>query len=178
MVCCLSVPTLCLRDLEKMVLLSVIRRNRIEWSLIRPVILWTIVRLSVRQDVLLPIPLPHLEPIQQCVCDGAHCSITRDFKVQRRDGNEKIAWKVNLRSLVFIVMFPTLLLCQMYSNPTGVEFLWIMSKFHKRNKISSLLVSVLQKTRNWAFSSRSRAKTAKKCTKKCDARAELLFCLL
>ena len=65
-------------------------------------------KLSIRQDFLLPIPLPHLEPIQQCVCDGAHCSITRDFKVQRGNGNENIACNKNLRSLVFIAMFPTL----------------------------------------------------------------------
>ena len=32
-------------------------------------------------------------------------------------------------------------------------------------------------TRNEAFWRLSRAKTAKKCTKKCDARAKLLFCL-
>ena len=48
----------------------------------------------------------------------------------------------------------------------------------KRNKISSLLVFVLHKTRNWAFSRRSRAKKANKCTKRCAAREKLLFCLL
>ena len=47
----------------------------------------------------------------------------------------------------------------------------------ERNKISSLLVYVLHKTRNLAFSCRSPAKTAKKCTKKCAARAKLLFYL-
>ena len=52
-----------------------------------------------------------------------------------------------------------------------------ISKFKKRNKISSLLVYVLHKTGNYSFSPRSRAKTAKKCTKKCDARAKLLLCL-
>ena len=40
-----------------------------------------------------------------------------------------------------------------------------------------MLVHVLHKTQNYAFSRRSRAKTGKKCTKKCDARAKLLFCL-
>ena len=34
------------------------------------------------------------------------------------------------------------------------------------------------KTRNKAFSRRGRAKMGKKYTKKCDARAKLLFCLL
>ena len=52
------------------------------------------------------------------------------------------------------------------------------SKLRKRNKISSLLVFVLHKTRNEAFSRPSRAKTEKKCSKKRDARAKLLFCLL
>lgn len=28
------------------------------------------------QDVLLPIPLPHLEPIQECARNGMYCSIT------------------------------------------------------------------------------------------------------
>ena len=53
-----------------------------------------------------------------------------------------------------------------------------ISKLRKKNKILSLLVYVLHKTRNKTFSRRSRAKTGKKCTKKCDARAKLLFCLL
>ena len=51
-------------------------------------------------------------------------------------------------------------------------------KFRKRNVISSSLVYVPLKTRNYAFSPRSRAKTGKKRTKKLDARAKLLFCLL
>ena len=34
-------------------------------------------RLSIGQDVLLPIPLPHLEPTEECVCDCVRCSITR-----------------------------------------------------------------------------------------------------
>ena len=37
-------------------------------------------------------------------------------------------------------------------------------------------VHVLPKTCNYAFSPRSRAQTAKKYTKKRDARAEFLFC--
>ena len=51
-------------------------------------------------------------------------------------------------------------------------------KFKKRKKLLSSLVYVLHKTWNWAFSSRSRVVTAKKCTKKRDARANLLFCLI
>ena len=48
-------------------------------------------------------------------------------------------------------------------------------KFRERKRDSSLLVYVLHKTCNEAFSRRSRARTVKKCTKKRDARAKLLF---
>ena len=33
-------------------------------------------RWSIMQDVLLPIPLPHLEPIQERARNGMYCSIT------------------------------------------------------------------------------------------------------
>ena len=49
-----------------------------------------------------------------------------------------------------------------------------ISKFRLRKQFLSSLVLVLHKK---AFSGRSRALTGKKCTKICDARAELLFCL-
>ena len=72
------------------------------------------------------------------------------------------------------------LLCQMWANPPELNSMGTVGsiQFRKRNKILSLLVYVLHKMRNWALSSRCRAKTAKKCTKKCDARAKLLFCSL
>ena len=60
------------------------------------------------------------------------------------------------------------------------ELLWSrIPKFRGRNEISSFLVNVLHKTWNQAFSRRSRAVTAEKCTIKGDARAKLLltFCL-
>ena len=68
-------------------------------------------------------------------------------------------------------------------NPPGTEILGPISKFKKRNKISSLLVYVLHKTRNWAPSRRSRAKTGKEMYKKsvmhvescCFAYRKLLF---
>ena len=67
----------------------------------------------------------------------------------------------------------------MYANPPEAEFQRTISKLRTRNKISSLLdVYVLHETRNLAFSSRGREKRGKECTKKCDARAKLLFCLL
>ena len=54
------------------------------------------------------------------------------------------------------------------------EFRGTLSKFKNGSKILSFLVYEMQ---NKAFSRCSRAKTAKKCTKKLAARAKLLFCL-
>ena len=66
---------------------------------------------------------------------------------------------------VLIAIIPTHLFCQILADPPGVEFQGTITKFRKRNKISSSLVYVLHKTWNKAFSRRSRAKTTKKCTK-------------
>ena len=66
----------------------------------------------------------------------------------------------------------------MYANFPGVDFLRTALKFRERKRDSSLLVYVLHKTCNKAFSRRSRARTVKKCTKKRDARAKLLFCVI
>ena len=70
--------------------------------------------------------------------------------------------------MVFLVfsIIPTHLLCQLLANPPGVEFLDTISKYRKRNKISSLLIYVLHKTRNQACSRRSRAKTGREMYKK------------
>ena len=108
----------------------------------------------------------------------AWTSLIRDLKIQRRDGDKKVAEKVNLRSfsLYSDYSWPLTL-----SNVGEPSWSWISRdkfKLRKRNKISSLLVYVRHKTRNQAFSRRSRAKTGKKCTKKCDARAKWSFCLL
>ena len=54
-------------------------------------------------------------------------------------------WPVCVLS-VLIAIIPTHLLCQMQANLPEVEF-WTISKFRNRNKISSLLVYVLHKTR-------------------------------
>ena len=59
----------------------------------------------------------------------------------------------------------------------GVDFLETTPKFTKRKKNSSSRVYVLHKTSHQEISRPSRAVTATKCTKKCDARAELLFSL-
>ena len=76
---------------------------------------------------------------------------------------------------VSIMIIPARLLCQMQANSSGTEFLSTISKFIKRNIILSLLVYVLHKTWNQAFSRGSRAVTAKTCRKKPDARAKLFF---
>ena len=60
----------------------------------------------------------------------------------------------------------------------GVEFSKTAPKFRKKKKNSSLCVHVFHKTCHQEMSRPSRAVTAKKCTKKCNARAELLFWLL
>ena len=65
------------------------------------------------------------------------------------------------------------------SNVNNFFWSWILksvTKFRKRNRKWLFFVHVLQKTRIPAFSRRSRALTAKKCTEKRDARAKLLFC--
>ena len=61
-------------------------------------------------------------------------------------------------------------------NPPEAEFQGTKFKLRKRNKILLLLVYVLHKMQYQAFSRRSHAETGKKCTKKCDAHAKLLFC--
>ena len=85
--------------------------------------------------------------------------------------NDATATRTSLQNLicvlsVFIAIIPNQLLCQMWANPPGMEFLETISKFRKRNKISPLLVYVLHKTPNQAFSRRSRAKTGKEMYKK------------
>ena len=65
----------------------------------------------------------------------------------------------------------------MKENPPGVKFLGTISKLRKRYEIWSLLVYVLHKTRNWAFSRRSRAKTGKEMYKKlwCTCKVAVLL---
>ena len=60
---------------------------------------------------------------------------------------------------------------------SGDEFLETAPKFRKRKKNSSSCVYILHKTCHQEISLPSRAVTAKKYTKKCNARAELLFWL-
>ena len=85
--------------------------------------------------------------------------------------------KVNVRSFSRYRDY-SYLLCQMYANPSEFELQGTIFKLRKRNKILSLLVQVLRKTRNKLFSRPSRAKTAKKYTKRRHVLAKLLFRLL
>ena len=92
------------------------------------------------------------------------------------DGNENVTQKVNLRCFkpyrTYSISFS--------SSSVGNFFLQLnskrLSKFGKRKRKSLSCVPVLDKTWNEALSRCSRATTAKKCTKKHDARAKLLFC--
>ena len=77
-----------------------------------------------------------------------------------------------------VAINPTRFKCQMQVKFHGVEFLETTPKFRKRKKNSSSCVYVLHKTSHQEISRASRAVTAKKCTKKSNARAVLLFWLL
>ena len=58
---------------------------------------------------------------------------------------------------------------------SGVELLKTLLKVGKKKETSCFVFTVLHKTWKLAFSRRSRAMTAKKCTKKRDTRAELFI---
>ena len=66
----------------------------------------------------------------------------------------------------------------MQANPSGVEFLRTIFKFRKRIKFRRGLFTSSRKSKIRQFYVVVVQKTAKKCTKKWDARAKLLFCLL
>ena len=53
--------------------------------------------------------------------------------------------------------------------------LFFYSRLKKRKENSSSYLHALHKTANWEVSRRSQAVDVEKCTKKRDARAELLF---
>ena len=68
----------------------------------------------------------------------------------------------------------------MRANSSGAEFVSTISKFMKR---MNFVIACLRPSQNMKLHifTGSRAVvqlTAKKCTKKCDARAKLLFCLV
>ena len=73
--------------------------------------------------------------------------------VETLTSNDATATRTSLKNCicvlsVFMAVIPTHLLCRMYKNHPQVEFQGTISKFRNRNKISSLLVYVLLKTRN------------------------------
>ena len=76
---------------------------------------------------------------------------------------------------VSIVIIPTRLLGQMHVNSSGAEFWSTISKFMKK---MNFVIACLRPSQNMKFSWVVVQLTAKKCTKKCDAREKLLFCLV
>ena len=70
-------------------------------------------------------------------------------------------WNRSFSFSIFIVIILSFLLCWMYTNSPGVEFLRTLSKLKKRKKILLLLVYILYKTWNWVFSCRSHVKLAR-----------------
>ena len=75
--------------------------------------------------------------------------LSRDFKIQRRDGNENVAKKVNLRSFSLYRNYLYPLTLSNVGEPSWSRIpRHHMQVQYKRNKISSLLVYVLHKTRN------------------------------
>ena len=75
-------------------------------------------------------------------------------------------WNCGFSFSIFIAIIPSFLLCWMYANSPGVEFLKTLSKLKKRKKILLLLVYVLYKMWNWVFSCRSHVKLARNGQKK------------
>ena len=71
------------------------------------------------------------------------------------------------------------LICQMLAKFSGVKSERTVFKFRKNNK-KICCVHLVYKVNawNWEVSRRSRATSAKKCTKKRDARAKFLLCYL
>ena len=92
------------------------------------------------------------------------------------DGYENVTYKVNSRCFKLYRAYSI----SFSSSNLGIFFWsWILeycSKVQEKKKKVVVFVHVPHKTWNWLFSRRSRAVMAKKCFKKRDARAELLFC--
>ena len=109
----------------------------------------------------------------------AYCShVNRDLRIRQRRRHWKCSWKLDF------VSFETF--APLYQVTQLLESRKLRLEMKRRNrvrvqresKIYRLAVSVLKSTQNSVTSPRSCAGTAKECTKKCDARAELLFNLL
>ena len=75
-----------------------------------------------------------------------------------------------------MAIIPAHLLDQNKANPPGVEILGSLSRFRRRNRISSSLVSSSIKCKIRHFHV-AVVQKRQRCTKKCEARAKLLFFL-
>ena len=96
--------------------------------------------------------------------------------------NDAAAMRTSLKKWICILFslyrnyaYP-LLLCQMKANPPRVEFFGAKSKFRKRKFRRCLFTSSIEREIRH-FHVVVVQKRAKKCTKKRDARAKVLFCL-
>ena len=107
-----------------------------------------------------------------------YVSILGSFNIDDGDASENVTIKTNSRFFFSFCVYSTLLKISNAGQCPRVGFLGTVLKFRKRKKNSQSLVYILHKTGNQAFSRRSRVVTARKCTKKHDARGKLLFCLI
>ena len=90
---------------------------------------------------------------------------------------KKCSQSVNFQFDIISPSDPTRLLCQMQANSSGDEFLSTISKFMKRMNFVIDCLRPSQNVKLGIFTVVVQL-TAKKCTKKRDARAKLLFCLV
>ena len=113
----------------------------------------------------------------------AYCShVNRDLTIRQRRRQWKCSWKLDFVSFeTFAPLYQVTQLLE--SKKLRLEMkrrnrVRVQREREGESKIYRLAVSVLKSTQNLVISPRSCAGTAKKCTKKCHARAELLFNLL
>ena len=92
------------------------------------------------------------------------------------DGSKNVICKWICPNCHFIVIIATYIIRQLLVNSLGDEFVTTSFNFRKRKKKSLLCVYLQHNTSNYGISHRSHAVMAKKCTKKCNTCAELLFC--
>ena len=94
------------------------------------------------------------------------------------DDSQIVAIKKTLLFSNFVATIITRLKYQMEVNVTGTEFLGNEPKFKTKKKIRRLVFTSSINRRSWEFHVvvvQCSAVTAKKCTEKCAARAELMF---
>ena len=111
------------------------------------------------------------EKLRYCLVSNREIKQQRRLRRRKRHVQSKVALLQASSRKFHLVQFVK---CWQFFS--GVKFWKRVTKFRKRKTKSLFCVHVLHNTWNWAFSRRSRAVTAKPCTKKHDARAVLLFC--